>query len=83
MHYFIPLESGPVASLRAKSTSDASRLNVIWTPPDRPNGEILHYRIEIYEVSTDCRDKIMMHGPPVQTDRDASSQVLEDLGKLL
>ena len=72
-------ESDPIASLSAERTSDSS-LNVTWERPDRPNGRILRYRIDIYKVSTDCRNKTTMH-TPVQTDGTAVSKVVGSLCK--
>ena len=73
-------ESDPIASLSAERTSDSS-LNVMWEPPDQPNGLILRYRIVIYKVSTDCGNKTTMH-TSVQTDSGtAVSKVVGSLCK--
>lgn len=74
------IESDPVSELSAIRVSD-TQLTVRWTPPYRPNGVITNYSIEIYEVSTDCGNRMGMR-TPVQTNDDTTSQVLEDLGKL-
>ena len=75
------LESDPVSNLTAMSVGDRA-LNVIWTPPAQPNGEILNYSIVIYRVNTDCRDSnAVIHSREHTDNGNEFSKMLGDLGK--
>jgi hypothetical protein len=53
---FLCLESDPVTNLRASGISRAqgAEFRVEWSRPDQPNGVIMHYIVEIYNIGDDC-----------------------------
>ena len=61
--------------------------SVQWSKPVRPNGVIIHYIVEIYNVSNDCDTKSeminSMEVPAPSGDHTVINAMIRNLGNVL
>ena len=81
------VESDPVTNLSASGMSSGTVFAVQWSKPDRPNGNITHYVIEIYNIGDSCSMELEMitrnRVEAPSDDHTTINTVIRNLGNVL